>query len=507
MNKGINGKRQLIINIVANIFSWGIGLVINFVVTPYIVNNLGRDIYGFYGMANNVVNYVSLLSVAINSMAAKYITVELTKKNQVKSNEYFTTILFSNICLSVICAVVFSTVLINLSSIFKIESKHVSDVRLLYSFVFGAFELNIISSVFGASTYAKNRIDIKAYSTIIANCLRGGVNLFLFWLFRPSIVYLGIASFVVELYNLAAQVYFKEKLIPEISIKRIYLNLNLLWKMIKIGVWNSLNQMGDLLLSSSDLIASNILFGEGGSGAISLIKLFPAMISGIITAVCGAFLPRISIKYGQEDRQGMIKEVKYAQTSVGAVSVIFVMTIIIFSEAFYSLWVPRSNPKELSTLVVIDILRMVIVGCAWPLVNLCTILDKTRFPAIVVCGIGALNVISMVAFKDVFGIYVVVISTSVLSFVFYGLIIPLYVSSVLNVKWYSFIKVEVDACLAVLIIWFLGERVKKYFNLDNWINFLTVAGMSTIVIGFITIMIFSHLNLKKYWHKISKKSA
>ncbi len=489
-------NRQLHINIISNILSWGTALAINFLVTPYIVNSLGKEIYSFYGLANNLVNYVAILSVAINSLAAKYITIELTRKNVRRASEYFVTILFSNICLSLACIPIFAYVVINISRIFHISEAYVEDVRILYILVFGTFVINILSSVFGASTYASNRVDLKAYSNILGNCIRVLMYFILFSLFSPSIVYMGVVALLVETYNLCIQIYFKKILMPEIKIKRLFLNLGLLWKMLKIGVWNSVNQMGDLLLSSSDMIASNLLLGETAGGSISLIKIFPSLVSGIITAINSPFLPRISVQYGKKNKTKMLKEVKNAQITVGMITVVCVMTIVIFGESFFSLWTPSSSPTELSILSSIDIIRMIIVGCVWPIVNLCTIIDKTKYPAVFICIIGGINIVAMIFLTDYIGINAIVITTTVLTFIYYGVCIPWYVSKELGVRWYEFYGAIRDAFFSCAILYIVGMWIKHSVRISSWFNFFLCILVFGVLAFLIVFMVYSHFKPK-----------
>lgn len=89
----MKGKR-LSINLVANLLSYAIATILSFYITPFLVNHLGKEIFGFYGIANNFVSYITVVAVALNSMASKYITVELVRGNTLKAKQYFTSIFF-----------------------------------------------------------------------------------------------------------------------------------------------------------------------------------------------------------------------------------------------------------------------------------------------------------------------------------------------------------------------------------------------------------------------------
>ena len=82
-------NKQLAINMSASFIAYIVSFGISFFLSPYIVKNVGVDAYGFVGLANNFVSYATILTVIINSMASRFITLELNKENLKKANKYF----------------------------------------------------------------------------------------------------------------------------------------------------------------------------------------------------------------------------------------------------------------------------------------------------------------------------------------------------------------------------------------------------------------------------------
>lgn len=80
----MNNKKSLFINMIATTLAFVINAVISFIITPYLVKILGDEAYGFIGLANNFVSYASIITVALNSMAARFITIEIHKKMKKK---------------------------------------------------------------------------------------------------------------------------------------------------------------------------------------------------------------------------------------------------------------------------------------------------------------------------------------------------------------------------------------------------------------------------------------
>ena len=86
-------NRQLVINMIANIVAFTINIGISLFLTPYLVNSVGSEAYGFIPLANDFVNYISIITAALNSMASRFVSIEINSNNIKKANEYLYQIL------------------------------------------------------------------------------------------------------------------------------------------------------------------------------------------------------------------------------------------------------------------------------------------------------------------------------------------------------------------------------------------------------------------------------
>ena len=88
-----NEKWHTIINILSGIVVMLVNLGINFIVSPYIVATLGEEANGFTQLANNFVTYASLLTIAFNSMAGRFISINFHRGNKEKVKQYYSSVL------------------------------------------------------------------------------------------------------------------------------------------------------------------------------------------------------------------------------------------------------------------------------------------------------------------------------------------------------------------------------------------------------------------------------
>ena len=133
----MNKHRQLVVNLFAQILGFIVSMAISFFLTPFIVENVGREAYGFVGLANNFVEYAQVLVVALNSMASRFITISIFQNKNDDTNKYFSSVVFANIFISLVLILPMIWILMNLSNIVNVPLQIENDV-LCSSMAFAA---------------------------------------------------------------------------------------------------------------------------------------------------------------------------------------------------------------------------------------------------------------------------------------------------------------------------------------------------------------------------------
>lgn len=77
-----------------------ISYLINFLLTPYITDNIGIEAYGFVSLAKNFVNYAQIATIAITSFVVRYISVSYHERKMQEANEYYSTSVIACVALA-----------------------------------------------------------------------------------------------------------------------------------------------------------------------------------------------------------------------------------------------------------------------------------------------------------------------------------------------------------------------------------------------------------------------
>lgn len=482
-------KKQISINMVANIISYSSNLIISFVLTPFLINTLGKDVYSFYPLANNIVTYLSILTGALNTMASRFFTVELVKGNNREAGKYYSSVLASNVVLSGIMLIPMLLIIIFIDKFLNVPINYVAAIRTLFALVFSAAIINVVGSIYGIATFAKNRIDLRSIREIITAVFRLGLYILLYKLFPPSIVYAGIVTVIVAIISILIQFIYTRKLLPDIRFKKEEVSFAHTKKLISSTSWNIIFTFGNVLLSGLTLVLLNLLYGAEAAGSLSIVQTVPQFINGVISMLVGVFFPVITYKIAENDINGVVDHIINAQRIIAIVGCAVIVVFSGLAEVFFSLWVPEENATELSKLSFVAILPHHIIACTWILTNLNIAMNKVKKPAIFTLFIGIINIIVALIVRKIFElpfIYIQLVS-SILQTIWAGVYLPIYAAKELKVPVYTFYPPLIKATIASGVCFLLTITAKSFIFVNNWFGFILLGGS----LGILSLLIFS----------------
>lgn len=476
-------NKQVVINMIANVFAFVVNVGINFLFTPYLINTVGKEAYSFFPLANNFISYVSIITVALNSMASRFITIKIHQNDEKGANVYFNSVLMSNTIFAIILTLPSVLFVIFINSILDIPSSILMDVQLLFGMVFLGMILSILTSVYGVATFAKNRLDLSSKRSIESNILRVILLILLFKLFKPSISYIGLVNLAVIIYILLTNIHYTKKLLPNIKISKKFFKIEAVKELLSSGVWNSINQLSIVLLTGLDLLIANMFIGVAAAGEFSIVKTVPNFIQSLVSMLVSVFIPQFTILYAEKKNKQLLKSINQSIKFMGFTITLPIAFLIVFGDVFYSLWVPGENVQKLWVLSNLTIIPMIVTGSINTIFNVYTVTNKLKTPAIVLFFTGVINtilVILLVIFTNL-GIYAIPIVSLVVGILRNIIFTPIYAASCLKVKWNTFYKAIIRGSICSIVMMVICFIIKKNFIIDTWIKLIISAIVSAIL--------------------------
>lgn len=499
-----NNKRlQTYTNLVSSLVTMTIGLGVNFFLSPYIVKHLGVEANGFASLANNFIMYATLITITLNSMAGRFIALAYHQNNLERANKYYTSTIVGNIVI-VACLILPAIYLtLNLENIISIE-KDVTDVKIVFVLSFLNFFIGQLFSVFGVATFITNKLYIGNIITVFRTIINASLLVLTFSLFAPKIYFISAIAFCLSIINIV--IIFKIKLKLTKDLQFHYKNFR--WVYIKnllgSGIWNTVNQAGNILMTGLDLLLANLFINPVQMGILAIAKAAPTHIIGLGHTVNNNFVPSLLELHAKGDSAGLLRELRSAMKISSVLMSIPIMTFCVFGQCFYQLWMPAVDSQQLIILSMLTCLAFIPAAGTQVLYNVFTITNKLRFNSIAFLINGVLNVLIVYLLLNYtqLGIYAVAGVSSITSIIRNLLLILPYTASLLKMKWYVFYA---DVCLSLICASVCGGIAALMLwciNPSNW-GTLIIAVALTCILSFLA-QIFILLN-KTDRNKILRK--
>lgn len=489
-------KKRLTVNLIARMFGFIINLLISFCLSRYVVEKIGADAYGFVSLANDFIGYAEIITVALNSMASRFITISIHREDYESADKYFTSVILSNVILAFVLTVPFTFIITFINQIVNVPENLLSDVRILWTFIFINFLVSIVGSVFSVVYFAKNRLDIESVNEIKANILRMCLLLALYILFRPSVCYIGIASLICTLFILYQNYQYSGKFLKELTIRKEYFDFGCVKEILSSGIWNSFTKLGGVLSNGLDLLITNLFISAHAMGLISVAKTLPTKILSVFAVFSGIFAPDLTKSFAQDDMEKMKEQLIFAIKFLGMVSSIPLVLLYVYGDVFYRLWMPSLDPVLMQRLSICASAAFAINLPLEPLWNVFTAVNKVKVSSVYLFVNSILTVIVVFLLlqftdSDLVKMYIIICVSVCFSIIRGLFFLPLYGAHCMGIKAGSFYPVIFKNLFSICVGTVIACLAKMAYKPENWFDFFLVAcvtGGYVLLINFYLIL-------------------
>lgn len=501
-------EKKLFINILVCIISFATTIITNFFIAPYITENIGEEAYGFISLATNFTNIASIATLALNSMASRFISVSIFKEEYENANKYFTSVLFANIIAILILIVPAIGCIIFLENIISIPIELMFSVKILFAITFANFFVGLINSTYSVAPFASNKVELYTIRNMESGLIKFGIMLLFFWIFGANIIIVGTASIIATIYLLLFNIHYTKKLLPFIKVDIKYFDINKIIEIIKSGIWNIITRIGQILSDGLDLLITNIFINATAMGLLSISKTISSSVSLLTSLLSNVFQPDLTKYYAKNDDR-IVSEINFSMRVMSLFTNIILVGIMVFGYDFFRLWIPSSDANLLSILTIITLCSSIIGNSINVLFSIFTITNKIKLNSIVTCLHGFINIIIVyILLKLNINInpIIIVASVSVVTGIIKNLTFtPIYAAKCLNAKITIFYSSIFRSIFSSVVMYIVFGLVHSLFIIDSWLKLLEGAilcGIIGLVIS--ALILFNKEELKKLFNNIKK---
>lgn len=474
-------------NIIAKLFSMGVAFGATLVITRVVVQSSGNELYGFYAMSADFVNYAAILSVALNSMAGRFITVKYYKNDIVAVNRLFNTIFYANVVLAAFFVILMIGILIHLENLISINESYIDDVKGLFLMMFINYIITIISSVFSVSTFIKNRVDLDSIRQGEGNLIKLIIIYVLYYVLTPNVIYIGIGTIISTLYIWIVNIRYVKKLTPEIVM---FQQFSIVWLDLKdlllSGIWNSISRIGAVILNGLDLIIANQFIGSMSLGILSIAKTLPKYFYIAAGSFATVFFPGITIAYAKGDIDELLKKTIFSIKVCTFISNTIFTVLIALGERIYKVWLPGQDVINIYYITVITVLGLVVVMPMEPFWAVFTATNKVKLTSLylIIESIFTLSIVItfLHIIKNDSARLMIIAGVSSIFEILRGLLfMPIYASEVLNINRSYFYPTIIRIIISFIITTGVGITISKLIDKDGGLILLTMIVILSII--------------------------
>lgn len=482
-----SSNKQLAINILSTVISYGLTFGISFFLTPYIVKKLGTSAYGFLGLSSTIIGYTSLLTVALNSMAGRFVSLKYHEGDFDQSNRYLASTFFANNSMALFIVLVLGIITFFFEALIQIPTDLVYDVKFLFTLMFVNSAISLATNVFGISTFIKNRLELSNIRGMISNIIRAVLILILYGFFPAHLWYMGAIALICSAYQIYTNYYFFRNLTPELKISSPNFSTRHVMEMMKAGAWNVISSLSNLLNQGFELLLANIFISAYFMGILSISKTIPLMVLGIFNTLAANFSPDYVKLYAAGDMEDLKRSFLKAVKILGLFAAIPSTIVLSFGDIFYAAWLPDENYMILYYLTCIASFVNAFVLPSeglWFIFTLTNTVKKSSLNLLWNATVTFILVLvaMFVCETPIQKIYAIVIIRSSIGLFRVITFLPIYGAKVLNLPRYTFIP-PILRNVCVVIIATAISLVIKYFLLHNynWSTFFIGAFISSLL--------------------------
>lgn len=478
-----NDRFAIIMNIVWSMIAIGVNYAMNFLITPYVTNNIGIEAFGFVSLANTFTSYIDIISIGLNAFACRYISIAYHRKDMEKANMYYSSTIIADLVLSAIVFIPSCVMIFYLQYFLNIPGELVSDVKILFFIVLIKYLLTVLRTAFNTATFIVNRLDRYEMHQSVSYIVNGVVLLALCVVFAPHVWYVGVAGFFAVLYLLIVNMILCKKYTPELRFHKKSYSFQAVRDLIASGIWNSLNNLGNVLNSGLDLLITNLMISATVLGQVSIAKNLALICYTMVLKISTSFRPKQLKLYAEKKLDEQIRLYRRTMRLTGLFCNVVICGFFACGFDFLSLWIPNQDIPFIFTMSMIVLMSDIATGVVNPLYYVYTLTKKVKIPCFITIAMGVANVGAMyllIRFTSL-GAYAVVLTTLVLNFVHF-IDAPLLTAHYLKVKWTTFYPTIIRHVLVTALGLGIGKLLSMYlFTATSWIMLIVKCGITAVI--------------------------
>lgn len=321
-----------------------------------VLQALGVDDYGIYGVIGGVVGMASFLNTAMSAATSRFITFELGRGDHDRLQAVFSSALIIHICIALMVFILAETIgLWFVNAKMNFPSDRMTSVNILYQFTIISMMVGFTQVPYGSALLAHERMGIFAKIEVVNVFLKLLIVLSLLILPGNRLIYYAGMLLIVSVSISLFYRWYCVKNFPETHFK-LKLDRQLTHEMLKYSGCDLYGHMCVVTKQQGNSLLLNMFFGVVANAGASIATTVTGAIMGLTYTVANAFGPQIIKRYAAGHIGDMADMMRRSlQFTMLAYTSLAIPFVLLTPQILY-LWL--GQVPEYS----VEILRLIVLG-------------------------------------------------------------------------------------------------------------------------------------------------
>ncbi len=466
-------KRTLVRNIVSNWTGFAVQAVVAFLLTPYVLGQLGQEAYGIWTLVIGLTGYYGLLDVGFRAGLTQYLARYLARRDFEQMNGTASTGMAALALASGLLITVSGLLALLAPRLFQISPRLVSDVRACILIIGLATALQFLFFVFSAVLSATQRYDVSNAIGVSTRLLSATAS---YLVLRQGYGLVGISLAVgsVNLIDYLLRCWAAYRVLPELHLSPRRVNWSSAGALMNFGVWNIAIAGSRRIISYTDAIVIGFFLPAAAITPFALAVSLADHLHNVFRPLGPVFFPAFTQADARGDREAMRKMYLYGTKLMSLLPASAAVVAALFAGDFYRLWV---GPELVDHGKFGSVTRLF-----WMLLASVTVSSMQTIGYQVLMSTGRLRLLAILFFSEAIanlaisaililplGLMGVAIGTLVPALVFHALLQPIACLRALEIPWREYLRFCVMPVLLVLAVqvpisWWL----RRHYDASTW---------------------------------------
>ncbi len=361
--------------------------VVTIVMTPVLTSGLGKTGYGVWALALSLILYLELLEFGFAKTVIRAVAGAEAVGDRDAVRRSITTSIVVLAVPGLLALLAGLVVAVQFPSLFDLDPSLAGPARAICAMVAVALAVSIPSDAFGATLMAFQRFDLLNW-TLIGVTVAEAIGWFVVLHLGGGLVAIGIVTVIISLAGQFARFVAARKLVGRIALTREWFDRRLVKPLAAISVWFFLRDLAEVLVHRVDVI----VVGVPEAGVYAVAQKLSLLAERAIWPTTVTFFPESALLAATNDTDRLRSTILTGTRIALAVAGPICLTLAFLADAAVRAWVGDSFSPAGPVVVFLVAATAVKALTRTGLLALQGMGDA-RFPALVLSGEAALNLV------------------------------------------------------------------------------------------------------------------